>query len=88
MLVFLLGVWKETRNVKQHLGCFVTNLGQVSVKHILFFHTTECLNAQLCEKWSKRGSKEELTSLSSEEFTDRLEKHLHLKKKQREMSAH
>lgn len=63
--------------------CFVIVLGQASLTHTyLLFHRTECYNAQLCEKWSK-----ELTFLLPEEFADRLEKHLHLRK-QWEMSAH
>lgn len=58
-------------------GYFVTNLGQEPLKHIFFFHRTECFNAQLFEKWSKQGRKE-LTFLLHEELAVKLEKHLHL----------
>lgn len=51
--------------------CFVTNLGAGVTEAHQLSHSTECFNAQVCQKWSKEGDKE-LTFLSPEELADRL----------------
>lgn len=65
--------------------CYAVVLGQAALKHIGFLHGTECVDAQLCEKWTKEGSKE--LFILPEEFSDRHEKYLHLVKHW-EMSLH